>query len=208
MNIKPCFSTSDDCCINVHVSALLDHWLDWPSNHCPLPKNPSERNGFSDPNHQQQPELHEKEECSVFNGTMQEEDVKRSDNQYLYSLVSSQQVSWNSSPTNLTSFIAKSPFCLFSSNDESCEECEGCELYQTLSKSSSSEDGKEVISPNSFILEQLASHIGNNIKDIQHTETLSRIRNFFAAKGCDIINYQDSEGKTLLHYSITGNCNS
>ena len=24
-----CFVFPDDCCINVHVSSLLDHWLDW-----------------------------------------------------------------------------------------------------------------------------------------------------------------------------------
>ena len=195
----------DDCCINVHVSALLDHWLDWPSNHCPPPTNPSERNGFPDPNHRQQKELHAKEESSTFNGTMQEEGLDRCDNQYLYSLVSSQSLSRISTSSSLSSLTAKTPFCVYSTNSESCQGCESCELYQTLSKSSSSEDGEEVVNPDSFILEQLASHVGKHVKDIKHTETLSRIRKFFAAKGCDIINYQDCEGKTLLHYSITGN---
>ena len=53
-----------------------------------------------------------------------------------------------------------------------------------------------------FILEKLSSHIAQHIQD--KTDELSNIRTFFADRGCDILNYQDSEGKTLLHYSIMG----
>merc|ERR1719414_1308581 len=95
-----------DCCINVHVSGLLDHWLDWPSNHCLPHMNPSERNGFSDPNHQQQNELHSKEESSPFNGTMQEKDFKTSDNLFLYSLVSSQHLKRKSETISLSSLTS------------------------------------------------------------------------------------------------------
>ena len=199
---------SDDCCINVHVSALLDHWLDWPSNHCPPSmNNSSEKNGVSEPNHRQEKELRNKNKGSSYVGTMQGTDATRSDSQFLYNLVSSQSLSWKSAPISLSSLTKSSPFCVAFADGEFCQGCEGCELFQTLSRPSSSDDGEEDICHDSFILEQLASHLGKHIKDIKHTETLSRIRKFFAAKGCDIINYQDSEGKTLLHYSITGNNN-
>ena len=165
--------------------------------------NPSERNGFSDPNHQQQNELHSKEESSPFNGTMQEKDFKISDNLYLYSLVSSQHLKRKSETISLSSLTSKSPLCILS-DGEGCQGCGGCELFETLF-SPSSDDDSEVNCHDSFILEQLASHLGKHVKDIKHTEPLSRIRKFFAANGCDIINYQDCDGKTLLHYSITGN---
>ena len=33
-NFKCTAISSDECCINVHVSSLLDHWLDW--DNCPV----------------------------------------------------------------------------------------------------------------------------------------------------------------------------
>ena len=124
---------------------------------------------------------------------------------YFYTAVSSQSLSWKPAPISLSSLTTNSPFCVASADGEFCHGCEGCQLFQTLIRPSSSDDGEEVTCHDSFILEQLVSHLGKYIKDIKHTETLSRIRNFFAANGCDIINYQDSDGKTLLHHSITGN---
>merc|ERR1719479_581176 len=90
-------------------------------------------------------------------------------------------------------------FCVYGDTCDISNECEGCKLFETLSCSSSLDEGLS----DSFILEKLASHIGKYIDEDQ-TETLSNIRKYFAAKGCDIVNYQDFEGKTLLHHSITG----
>ena len=97
------------------------------------------------------------------------------------------------------SFSCPTPFCVDGDTCDMSNECEGCKLFETLSCSSSLDEGLT----DSFILEKLASHIGKYIDEDQ-TETLSNIRKYFAAKGCDIVNYQDFEGKTLLHHSITG----
>ena len=171
------------------MSALLDHWLDWPSNHFP-PSKDFEKNGDSGSN--PQPKTFDAKDGGCNGGLMPGKSFNGSNIDFLSTLMSPPQ----RLPCKTTSATLPLTFCVGST--DLCHECEGCKLFENLSNPST----REGIS-DSFILEQLASHIGKHIKD--QTETLSKIRKYFAAKGCDIINYQDSEGKTLLHYSITGN---
>lgn len=177
-----------DCCINVHVSALLDHWLDWPSNHCPPSKSP-ERNSYAGSNPHPK-KFHTKDGASHVGSMLGQFSNGDSSRHFLSTLISTQQLLCKT----VSSSSSTPTFCV--GPTDSCQECEGCKLLIILSNPSSEEGISD-----SFILEQLASHIGEHIED--QTETLSNIRKYFAAKGCDIINYQDSKGKTLLHYSIT-----
>ena len=174
---------------------MLDHWLDWPSNYCP-PVKGTEKNFICDSSHQKE----FKTKDATFNaGSILEQCSSYTGRHFLSTLISAQPSL--SSETVSTSSLS-SALCGCNANSvvdsaEFCRACEGCRLFTNIS---SSYGGEEV--SDTFILEQLASHVGQHIQD--ETDSLSKIRKYFAAKGCDIINYQDSEGKTLLHYSIIG----
>ena len=182
------------------MSALLDHWLDWPSNHCPPSKN-SEKHSYAAGSNPHPQNLYTNDGTSHTLGSMPGQFLNgdNSKKQFLSTLMSTEQP-LPCKTTSVSSSPSVSPtFCSVGSTTDSssCQECEGCKLLIFLSNSSS---GEENIS-DSFYLEQLVSHIGKYITEDQ-TEKLSKIRKYFSAKGCDIINYQDSKGKTLLHHSI------